>query len=43
MKKRVALITWDGLPEGAESEQLLRAQLTMRRVDAQETGQTFIQ
>lgn len=28
MKKRVALITWAGLPEGAESEQLLLARLS---------------
>jgi glutathione synthase/RimK-type ligase-like ATP-grasp enzyme len=35
MKKRVALITWAGLPEGAESEQLLRTQLAVRGVDAQ--------
>jgi glutathione synthase/RimK-type ligase-like ATP-grasp enzyme len=33
--KRVALITWAGLPEGAESEQLLRPLLAVSGVDAQ--------
>ena len=32
--KRVALITWSGLPEGAESEQLLLPLLAHRGVDA---------
>src|SRR5689334_20360438 len=32
--KRVALITWSGLPEGAESEQLLASALTRQGVHA---------
>jgi len=35
MKKRVALITWAGLPQGAESEQLLLPLLAASGVDAQ--------
>src|SRR5262245_33628255 len=34
MKKQIALITWAGLPEGAESEQLLLPLLAARGVDA---------
>jgi len=35
MKKTVALITWSGLPEGAESERLLLPHLKAADVDAQ--------
>src|ERR1700753_318138 len=35
MKKRVALITWSGLPEGAESERLLLPHLAAANVEAQ--------
>lgn len=35
MKKRVALITWAGLPKGAESEQLLLARLSEAGVGGQ--------
>jgi glutathione synthase/RimK-type ligase-like ATP-grasp enzyme len=35
MRKRVALITWAGLPEGAESEQLLLPLLAAGGVDAE--------
>jgi glutathione synthase/RimK-type ligase-like ATP-grasp enzyme len=34
MKKRVALVTWAGLPEGAESERLLLPQLAAAGVEA---------
>lgn len=34
MNKQVALITWAGLPRGAESEQLLLAQLADAEIDA---------
>src|SRR4029077_15800393 len=34
MKKRVALITWDGLPEGEESERLLLPHLAAAGVEA---------
>lgn len=34
MKKRVAVITWAGLPQGAESEQLLLPLLAASRLDA---------
>jgi glutathione synthase/RimK-type ligase-like ATP-grasp enzyme len=35
MKKKVALITWSGLPEGAESERLLLPHLSAAGVEAQ--------
>jgi glutathione synthase/RimK-type ligase-like ATP-grasp enzyme len=35
MKRRVALITWRGLPEGAESERLLLPHLEAADIDAQ--------
>jgi hypothetical protein len=34
MNKKVALITWAGLPRGTESEQLLASCLAARGVDA---------
>lgn len=33
MKKKVALITWSGLPEGAESERMLLPHLALELIE----------